>query len=105
MRGSSISRGCFPALGVSGCLIHGDLNPCGSEHWGPPHNPRAQPTPGPSALETSPRRADSAGQRESCPCAPPAPYPSGKPKTRRKASCAEPLPRATDRNILDFTKV
>lgn len=33
---------------------------------------------------------------------PPRRSPNGKPKTRR---CAEPLPRATDRNILDFTKV
>lgn len=33
---------------------------------------------------------------------PPRRSPNGKPKTR---GCAEPLPRATDRNILDFTKV
>lgn len=33
---------------------------------------------------------------------PPRRSPNGKPKTQR---CAEPLPRATDRNILDFTKV
>lgn len=94
--------------GLSGCVSHWGPNPCGAEHWGLPRDPPGTAHTGPfPGVEKAPRNAYSAGQweREGCPRAPPAPYPSGKPKTRRKASCAEPLPRATDRNILDFTKV
>lgn len=98
----------FQPRGLSGRVTHGGAEPLWGRALGaaprPPGTARVGTLLG---AEKAPRHAYRAGrwEREGCPRAPPAPYPSGKLKTRHKASSAEPLPRATDRNILDFTKV
>lgn len=64
--------------------------------------PPAQP-PSPPAVETL--TAPKHRGETTAVVLPPPRYPNGKPKTRHNVSSAEPLPRAPDRNILDFTKV
>lgn len=101
--GSCEAGGAHPLLANAGLMPHRSTRclAAAGPPWGwgavcaPQHSPPAVET-----LTAPKHRGETTAV-----VLPPPRYPNGKPKTRHNASRAEPLPRAPDRNILDFTKV